>query len=466
MNDRSTEPAQTVLGDLLFLASTKEGATSANLEDRTGLTRMVLRELNVHDEQALNRSVTALLRRTLSEVAARARDQAITKLGEIKQTDVQPFDPDEHSSFQTAAAGELLGFGDDKQRDQVRTRYYRNEQEWIERFRDYRGPRQRRLLYAGVWIGGQHPRHVGRESKQKELLRAFETALGDYLSEDERREKLRALISDSRPLSPPQAQSSTHSSAETPLVTVPASPSPESRPTVNRKYWKHAAIAAVSVIALVVLIGVVRPFGYDPADAISVQNSPIDFSAGQETSPDLVIPKNLSELDRPPVYDGANPAPFEAWATKHGAVTANRMWVSFIARSSMEQPTIITGARVNVLRREAPLSGTWIAPDGAGPQPVRQMYADLDATPSAITKDGNWQFPLRISRTDPEAFTMVTRTQECHCYWQVELDVLLPDGEAQTIIVDDNGKPFELTSTSNTSSKTYLPRTDEQPWPR
>jgi hypothetical protein len=94
------------------------------------------------------------------------------------------------------------------------------------------------------------------------------------------------------------------------------------------------------------------------------------------------------------------------------------------------------------------------------------MYANLDTTPPAITKDENWAFPLRISRTDPEIFTVVARTQNCHCYWQIELDVLLPGGEAQTVIVDNNGKPFELTSASNTSSKTFLPNNDEQPWPR
>ena len=219
-------------------------------------------------------------------------------------------------------------------------------------------------------------------------------------------------------------------------------------------------------MALLVLVVVVRPFGYDPADAISIQNTPIDFTVGQATSPDLVIPKNLSELDRPPVIDGRNRAPFDAWAMKHKAVNANRMSVSFVARSSMVEPTIITGARVQVVRRETPLSGTWIAPDGAGTQPVRQMYANLDTTPPASTKDENWAFPLRISRPDPEAFTLVVRTQNCHCYWQIELDVLLPGGEAQTVIVDNNGKPFELTSASNTSSKTFLPNNDEQPWPR
>ena len=465
MNDKSTGPAPTALDDLLFLATTKKGATPTNLEDRIGLAGMILQELGVHDEVPPGHRPTLLLARVLSDVATRARTQAIAKLEGVERADDKTFDPDKHSSFQAAAAGELLGFGDDKLRDRIRKKYYPYEPEWLKKFnhRDYRGPLGRRRLYAGVWIGGQHPGNVARESKRTELLKAFKTALGDYLSEDERREELRALLIDN-PM-PQEPEASAH--PEQPLsITAPKPPISEPPPTVSRRQWKRIAIAGLSAAVLVALIVVVRSLGYNPTDAISIKNTSIDFTVGQATSPDLVIPKDLSELDRPPVIDGQNRAPFDAWAMKHMAVSANRMGVRFVARSSMIEPTIITGARVKVVRREAPLSGTWIAPDGAGTQPVRQMYANLDTTPPAITKDENWAFPLRISRTDPEIFTVVARTQNCHCYWQIELDVLLPDGEAQTVIVDDNGKPFELTSANNTSSKTFLPNSNEQPWPR
>ena len=431
MNDKSTEPAQTALDDLLFLANTKEGATSTNLENRASLISMVLPELKVHNGVSPNRPASMLLHRVLSDVAAWARSQVIAKLDEIERNDIKKFDPDEQPAFQAAAAGELLGFADEKMRDWVRKKHYTYEPEWLGRFnhKDYQGPRGRRRLYAGVWIGGQHPRNVGRENKQRELLIAFKAAIGHYLNERGRREELRALVIDN-PM--PQETQASAPPAQPVSITTPKPTISEPSPTVSRKQWKRIAIAGLSAVALLVLVVVVRPFGYDPADAISIQNTPIDFTVGQATSPDLVIPKNLSELDRPPVIDGRNRAPFDAWAMKHKAVNANRMSVSFVARSSMVEPTIITGARVQVVRRETPLSGTWIAPDGAGTQPVRQMYANLDTTPPAITKDENWAFPLRISRPDPEAFTVVARTQNCHCYWQIELDVLLPGGEAQT----------------------------------
>jgi hypothetical protein len=111
------------------------------------------------------------------------------------------------------------------------------------------------------------------------------------------------------------------------------------------------------------------------------------------------------------------------------------------------------------------MAGTWIAPNGAGPQPVRQLYADLDTTPPKLTMSGGWDFPLRVSEADPEAFLVTARTKACRCFWTIELDVQLPDGQSRIVTVDNKGAPFELTSSANTSAKTLFPSSDSDPWP-
>ena len=247
---------------------------------------------------------------------------------------------------------------------------------------------------------------------------------------------------------------------------VISSPTELAAPPPPSKHRRPVLIASfvVFVVAMVTGLFVFNPFrpssGPEP---ITIQNSPIDFTAEQFTGPDLVVPEALSQLERPPVTS-QNQA-LRKWGAKHHAVHANRMAISFFVRSGQVAPAEILAARVNVERREAPMGGTWIAPSGAGPQPVRQLYVDLDATPPKITKGGGWDFPLRVSQSDPEAFSVTARTKTCHCYWTIELVVQLPDGQSRVLKVDDHSTPFELTSSTNTSAKTLLPSSDSDPWP-
>lgn len=265
------------------------------------------------------------------------------------------------------------------------------------------------------------------------------------------------------------------SGVETPAVEIPTeedeSPA-ETIPPPSSKRRKRLVVLSVALVTVV--IGVIGLYFFHPfasskqeptatPEPISIQNSPIDFIAEQVTAPDLVVPESLSQLERPPAANQAQA--LKDWETKHHAIYANRMAVSFLVRSGQTAPTEILAARVTVDRREAPMSGTWIAPSGAGPQPVRQLYVDLDATPSKLTKSGGWDFPLRVSESDPEAFLVTARTKTCRCFWTIELDVQLPDGQSRVVTVNDNGKPFELTSSTNTSAKTYLPASDSDPWP-
>jgi len=206
--------------------------------------------------------------------------------------------------------------------------------------------------------------------------------------------------------------------------------------------------------------------GLPAGEPLLIQLSPVDFHTGQATSPDLVVPGPLSSLERPPVFDGQQPGPFNAWATKHKAVYAERMSVGFVVRSGATAPFFILGATPKIVSREAPITGTWITPQGGGPQDVREMYVDLDFDQPSVTKDADWEFPLRVSEADPEIFTVVARTKACHCSWVVELVVQLANGEVRTVTVDDNGRPFELTGTSNTTDRAFLPMTESDPWPR
>lgn len=232
---------------------------------------------------------------------------------------------------------------------------------------------------------------------------------------------------------------------------------------LREEFYKAPLAFVVAVIALI--SGLVVFVQWSNEDTIRITSSNVNFNEGQWTSPDIVIPLMLENLDRPPYpEDAAGRTLFEEWAGNHGAVLANRMAVSFVARSDTEEPTVVVDARVVVVERREPLGGTWIVPDGAGPGPERVLNANLDASPPEAFKDLGWEFPLTVTSTDIEAFTVVATTSQCYCLWEIELDVITPDGDNKTIVVNDDGAPFQLTAPSQNADKVILPRSDEA-WP-
>jgi hypothetical protein len=208
------------------------------------------------------------------------------------------------------------------------------------------------------------------------------------------------------------------------------------------------AIAAVVVIAPLV-VGVIQKAGDDP---LVLQPSSIDFRIGQFTSPDAVVPGDLDDGDRPP-GDGEK---FKEWARSRKAVYANRVAISFVAKSDMDEPTLVIGASVRVVERQKPLAGTHVVPTGAGPGPNRIMFSDLDQDPATVRVGAGWSFPLKVSRTDIEAFTVVPSTKNCYCRFVIDLRYVDPEGNTRTASMDDHGKPFELTSSSAATKTTTV----------
>ena len=110
----------------------------------------------------------------------------------------------------------------------------------------------------------------------------------------------------------------------------------------KRKPKKHRPLVLIAACVLAAAAGITVPVilsytgdsgaGGQAKKYITVGNSPVEFKTGQTSSPDLVIPHPLAEIERPPPYDGVNLADFDAWKTKYKAVRANTVHVTFVAR--------------------------------------------------------------------------------------------------------------------------------------
>lgn len=283
-------------------------------------------------------------------------------------------------------------------------------------------------------------------------------------------------MADSSTTGDDDVQESTPTSPDEPdPVNTPSPPDPPDPPappddggrtprrvsTIAHSKWTSLILALVGVIAAVLALQPVFDSWSESGASVQV----VDYGTGQGTSPNLILPRSINEIDRPP--PASDQAAFTEWSEDNDAVYADNMSVGFTATSDQASPTIITNVRVEVVRREPPLAGTWVVPDGAGPQGERIILANLDADPPTATLDGTFEFPLRVNDEDTELFSIRARATNCHCFWRIELDVIDNDsGETRTLTVDDHGQPFEVTGTVNATQRTYLPSSAGDSWPK
>ncbi|MFF0695146.1 tetratricopeptide repeat protein [Streptomyces tendae] len=101
---------------------------------------------------------------------------------------------------------------------------------------------------------------------------------------------------------------------------------------------------------------------------------------------------------------------------------------------------ILHGARPVVLARRPPRPACLMRRIGTSIKP-RHFATDLDANPPRLRAEGE-DFPFSISATDVEQFRFEVVTCTDEVYWQLELEWSCA-GHEGTLVINDNGKPFE-----------------------
>jgi hypothetical protein len=270
------------------------------------------------------------------------------------------------------------------------------------------------------------------------------------------------LLEGIRPMIKKNTKLKSTSSTKAASTATRRQPNGEAADKAQHARWKYrilsearkapiAITAAVAAVALALVPFAVVIIDKANDDDVIIQVLPVRLAVGQSSSPSAVTPDHIPDSDLPPLDN----AKFKEWARKHKAVYANRLEVSFITRSDSTQQIAIRDARVVVIERKAPMSGTWIEPTGAGPGPNRVLWANLDDDPPTISTDGGWEFPLVISQSEMEAFTVIAQVENCYCMFRIELEYIDAAGTLKTATVDDDGRPFAVTSTQNAKEKVH-----------
>jgi hypothetical protein len=121
---------------------------------------------------------------------------------------------------------------------------------------------------------------------------------------------------------------------------------------------------------------------------------------------------------------------------------------------------------VEVIARRNPIDGVEVHAVCGDLVPIRYMTVDLERRPPVITASVDDRslspdasevvnepviFPYRVSRSEPEVFSIYAQTRTCHCTWRARLRWVAGDKTGEYII-DDDGKPFATHGTDGLAS--------------
>lgn len=188
-----------------------------------------------------------------------------------------------------------------------------------------------------------------------------------------------------------------------------------------------------------------------PASTLTISVEKKTPSCGQE----YVFPKPPGEIDH---------SNFSTWVQQHGGVEVGETIVVVTIRGRTSQPVVLTGLRLVVTSRKAPMQGTYIGGDCAYSQepPVksaRYALVNLDHQPPRVSQPSAtviqadldfWRvspllFPYEVTDRSIETLLLIGRTRMCDCTWKAELSWSNGETSGQETI-DLHGKPFHTTA--------------------
>ncbi len=248
-------------------------------------------------------------------------------------------------------------------------------------------------------------------------------------------------------------------------------------PPVLRKVLRRAATlknalpraAKVVVLLLVLAAGAyaVKTLLLDGDDSAVVVRlgvtvlAPGTFASAHPYAPYYVVPRKRfagpSELTR--LARNKLVTKPESALTK-GALPGSPQIVRLSLRAVSADPVTVEAVRARVISDARPLRGWFTALPGCMVEPAPRAKLDLDSPRAPARYVGTGRrgaktLSLEVGRADPRVIELQAATRRHRVAWVAELRVRNEDGDASTIVVDDGGKPFRVTS--ERSSRSYLP---------
>jgi transcriptional regulator with XRE-family HTH domain len=136
------------------------------------------------------------------------------------------------------------------------------------------------------------------------------------------------------------------------------------------------------------------------------------------------------------------------WAAAYGAVSSGEQRVALTVQGTGEDTVVLEALHVRVLTKDAPLA--WndysMGVGCGGNVETKSFDIGLDSgSPTVAVKNGQRDFPYKVSESDPEVFYVTAHTTAHDVRWDLTLD-WSSGSHHGTVHIDDNGTPFRTTA--------------------
>ncbi|MFJ6838682.1 helix-turn-helix domain-containing protein [Streptomyces sp. NPDC091209] len=164
-----------------------------------------------------------------------------------------------------------------------------------------------------------------------------------------------------------------------------------------------------------------------------------------------LVNRDSAQVPPPP----PNESDARGWVTALGGVASGEQMVALTVQGTGRATVVLEALHVRVVQKGVPLLWNDYAMGvgcGSGVQ-TKAFSVDLDAgQPMTALKNGQRDFPYKVSESDPEVFYVVADARAHDVSWYLELD-WSSGTKSGTVRVDDHGKPFR--TSGNTGRPAY-----------
>ncbi|WP_371566679.1 helix-turn-helix domain-containing protein [Streptomyces canus] len=136
------------------------------------------------------------------------------------------------------------------------------------------------------------------------------------------------------------------------------------------------------------------------------------------------------------------------WSAAYGAVASGEQRVALTVQGTGEDTVVLNSLHVRVLTKGAPLA--WndysMGVGCGGGVGTKSFDVDLDdGSPTVTVKNGQRDFPYKVSESDPEVFYVSAHTKAHDVRWDLSLDWSSGD-RSGTVHLDNAGRPFRTSA--------------------
>ncbi|MFE9064683.1 helix-turn-helix domain-containing protein [Streptomyces violaceusniger] len=145
------------------------------------------------------------------------------------------------------------------------------------------------------------------------------------------------------------------------------------------------------------------------------------------------------------------------WAAAYGAVSSGEQRVALTVQGTGKDTVVLEALHVRVVAKGAPL--TWndysMGVGCGGDVETKSFDVDLDnGSPTATVKNGQRDFPYKVSESDPEVFYVTAHTTAHDVRWDLALDWSSGDRHG-TVRLDNSGSPFRTSAAAGRPGYDY-----------